>query len=147
MPLAVPPVAIMPITPGAYLKRRRQAQHLRLSDVAARIGTRPHVPEHDRIAWLEKIEADIVPASIHTIDALSAAYRFDRSVLATLDAIARGVRDPEHAPRLCRVCACSWRDACITAVDGHHAEGCAWVQGEDLCTGCVPAPADDGEPA
>lgn len=121
-------------TPGSYLKTRRIAQLLDLHQVAAKIRTQPHVPEHDLVAWLERIEADVVPASITAIDALHAAFRFDRSVLAALDAIAKGERDPEHTPRICRVCACSWRLPCTCGV-----EACAWVPNEDLCTACITA--------
>jgi transcriptional regulator with XRE-family HTH domain len=118
-------------SPGSYIKTRRTAQQLTLLDVAARIGTHPHVPEHDRVAWLERIEADLVPASINTIDALHSVFRFDRSVLASLAAIARGERDPIHTPRICRICACSWRSPCTQG-----GEACAWVEGQDLCTAC-----------
>lgn len=131
----VKPALVVILTPGAYLKHRRQAQLLSLRDVAERIRTDPPIPEHDRIAWLEQIECDIAPISIATIEALRHVYRFDRSVLAALGAIARGERDPQHAPKLCRICACSWRDACTD-----HAEACAWVAGEDLCTSCVATP-------
>lgn len=124
--------AMVLFTPGSYLKTRRTAQLLTLQDVAARIPTSPHVPEHDRINWLERIEADLDPASIHTIDALYSAFRFDKSVLAALAAIGRGERDPQHAPRICRICACSWRQPCVCGD-----EACAWVKGQDLCTACA----------
>ena len=123
-------------TPGSYLKARRRAQLLDLHEVAMRISTHPIEPELNLISWLERIEADIVPASSTTIDALHAAFRFDRSVLAALDAIARGERDPIHTPRICRICACSWRQPC-TRGD----ESCGWVEGQDLCTACDPEPA------
>lgn len=129
-------------TPGSYIKTRRTAQLLSLQDVAARIATHPHVPEHDRVAWLERIEADEVPASIHTIDALRSVFRFDRSVLDSLAAIARGERDPIHTPRICRVCGCSWRCPCT-----QDQQGCAWVEGQDLCTACEPLAAPQPERA
>lgn len=132
-------------TPGSYLKTRRVAQLLDLHQVAGRIRTQPHLSEYDRVAWLERIEADVVPASITTIEALRGAFRFDRYVLAQLAAIARGERDPEHTPRICRICACSWRLPCTCGL-----EACAWVPGEDLCTGCVTAlaaPAAEGAAA
>lgn len=118
-------------TPGLYLKVRRRTTRLEIADVAARIGTIPHVPEHDRVAWLERIEADLVPVSPNTIDQLARVFRLDLHVLAALAAIARGERDPALAPRICRICACSWRLPCVR---GH--EACAWVEGQDLCTAC-----------
>lgn len=119
-------------TPGSYLKARRTAQLLELQDVAQRIGTKPHIPERARIGWLQAIEGDVIPASFHTIETLKGAYRFDLTVLASLAAIARGERDPAFAPRICRICACSWRSPCT-----HGDEACGWVDGEDLCTACA----------
>ncbi len=118
-------------TPGLYLKVRRRTTRLELADVAARIGTIPHVPEHDRVAWLERIEADLVPVSPNTIDQLARVFRLDLQVLAALAAIARGERDAALTPRICRICACSWRLPCVC---GNKA--CAWVNGQDLCTAC-----------
>ena len=120
--------------PGAYLKYRRQAQRLSLEEVAAALPTEPHLQAHDRVAWLERIEADVVPANAHTIAALRTVYRFDVTVLVTLAAIARGEWSPDRAPQLCRICACSWSDPCA-----HSGEACGWAT-RDLCTACVCAP-------
>lgn len=128
--------AMVLFTPGSYLKTRRTAQLLTLQDVASRIPTIARDAEHDLIAWLERIEADVVPASITTIDALHSAFRFDRLVLAALAAIARGERDPARTPRICRICACTWRQPCT-----HGQLTCGWVDGQDLCTACDHAPA------
>lgn len=124
-------------TPGLYLKVRRRTTRLELTDVAARIGTIPHVPEQDRVEWLERIEGDVVPVSAHTIAQLARVFRLDLQVLAQLASIARGERDPALAPRICRICACSWRLPCVA---GH--EACGWVDGQDICTACVSAPAE-----
>ncbi len=118
-------------TPGLYLKVRRRTTRLELADVAAQIGTIPHVPEHDRVAWLERIEADLLPVSPNTIDQLARVFRLDLQVLAALAAIARGERDAALTPRICRICACSWRLPCVRGQ-----EACVWVDGQDLCTAC-----------
>ncbi len=128
------------LTPGAYLKRRRQAQRLSLEEVAAALPTEPHLPAHDRVAWLERIEADVMPATAHTIAALRTVYRFDVSVLVTLAAIARGEWSPDRAPQLCRICACSWSDPCT-----HAGEACGWST-RDLCTACTCAPRSPAQP-
>lgn len=117
----------MRLTPGAYLKHRRQAAGLSVADVAARITTEPRSPEHQRGEWLELIEADAAPATFSTIVGLRLIYRFDLTVLAQLEAIAQGA--DILPPKLCRICACSERDACSDAL-GH---GCFWID-EDLCS-------------
>lgn len=125
----------MTLSPGAYLKHRRQAARLTIADVAARTATEPKVAEHLRAALLELIEADAAPASFATIVALRAVYRFDMHVLERLVAISLGA--PLPAPRLCKFCACSEHDPC--EVDG---AGCWWV-GADVCCACSP----DTQPA
>lgn len=122
------------ITPGAYLKRRRQAAGLSVGDVAARLPTDPPSPEHLRGEWLELIEADVAPASFRTIVALrTRGFRFDIHVLSLLEAIAQRIE--ATPPRLCWVCACSDHDPCMSEMG----DGCAWVT-EDLCSACGDAP-------
>ena len=123
---------IAPITPGAYLKLRRKAAGLILSDVAARVSTDPHTPEHLRVDQLELIEADIQPAGPSTIMALRRAFPFSVWGLTLLARIAQG--DDLAAPRLCRICACSELDAC----DDRRGGPCGWAEA-DLCTSCTPA--------
>lgn len=120
----------MTLTPGAYLKHRRQAALLSASDVAARIQTEPRTAEHARAEWIELIEADAIPATFATIVALRSVYHFDLEVLAALEAIAQG--HAAQPPQLCRFCACSEEDACNPP---------CWWAAEDLCSGCVSAAA------
>ncbi|WP_010185991.1 helix-turn-helix domain-containing protein [Sphingomonas sp. PAMC 26605] len=122
------------ITPGAYLKRCRQAAGLSVADVAARLPTDPPSPEHLRGEWLELIEADATPASFRTIIALrTRGFRFDIHVLSLLEAIAQGIE--ATPPRLCRICACSDHAPCMSEMG----DGCTWVA-EDLCSACGDAP-------
>jgi hypothetical protein len=131
------PPTLAPLSPGAYLKARRCAAGLSVADVAARFSTATRWKEHDRVFWLELIEADVQPASAFTLDALRGLFPFDPDVLARLDAIALGALPAEDAPQLCRICACSELDPCWHA-DG---EPCSWAE-PDLCSACRhPAPA------
>lgn len=118
----------MIITPAAYLRRRREAAGLSLDDVAARLTTEPRMAEHVRKSWLELIERGDMPATFSTIVVLRWAYPFDLSVLERLAAIDLAADLPP--PRLCRVCACSEADRCVT-----DAGTCAWVDFE-LCSLC-----------
>lgn len=118
------------LTPGSYLKHRRQAAHLSIVDVAHRIGTEPRTAEHSRGEWLELIEADAAPMTLTTIVALRQVFSFDIHVLWTLEQIAQGVMIA--APQLCRICACSEWDACSSA----HRVTCSWVE-DDLCSACA----------
>lgn len=78
------------------------------------------------------IEADIQPMTPWTVDALAQAFEFDRAVLGALDAVAIRAIPPEHAPPLCRICACSEYDPCFD----QHDETCVWVEA-DLCSRCA----------
>lgn len=132
--------------PGIYLAMRRAAAGLTIADVAARIGTEPHIPEHRRVEWIASIETNAGAATIHTLSALRRVYPFSFDALAGLAAIADG--EARIAPRLCRICACSEPDPCIDE-DGN---ACSWSD-EDLCSDCDPGhfvgyadPIDDGAP-
>lgn len=123
-----------PLTPGAYLKHRRQAARLAIDDLAAALATEPRIAQHVRADWIVQIEADVMPASFATIVALRCAFAFDLHVLERL-ALINGGADLE-APRLCRICACSDDDSCSVGV-----WPCSWAT-KDLCSSCVTvAPA------
>lgn len=120
------------LTPGAYLALRRRAAALSIGDVAARFVTEPRLGEIERRMWIAAIEAGRAPVSAQVADALRRIFAFDLQVLDRLtDIHVFHARLP--APRICRNCGCSERDACIEA-DGC---GCGWI-GEDLCSGCAP---------
>lgn len=123
------------MTPGTYLKRRRMAASLAITDVAAVLATEPHLAEHTRGEWIELIEADIMPASFNTIVALRRAYSFDLAVLTELAAFALAA--PITLPRLCSVCACSDFNACMG-----HTGPCRWVD-DNLCSRCFVLEPDD----
>lgn len=54
------------ITPGQYLKYRRQAAGLTPLGLALCIDTEPALCAHDRAALIEEIEADLVPTRLST---------------------------------------------------------------------------------
>lgn len=54
------------ITPGQYLKFRRQAAGLTSLGLALCIDTEPALCAHDRAALIEEIEADLVPTRLST---------------------------------------------------------------------------------
>lgn len=123
---AAPSPAAPALTPGAYLRLRREAAGISRQDAAERLHTEPRLPTAAREEWIAAIEADVRPASFATIAALRWVYSFDLDVLATLAAAALGF--DVRPPRLCRVCACSDQDGCRV--------GCRWVA-PDLCSACA----------
>ena len=119
----------MILTPGAYLRRRREAARISPAEIAEMFHTEPRWSEIERRDWLARIEADVEQPSFRTLVALRGLFAFDFDVLGDLVLIAHGAAiDP---PRLCRCCACSERDACDCG-----GQGCAWVA-DDLCSACA----------
>lgn len=101
------------ITPGAYLKLRREAAGIAADGLAL---------SQDAV---EAIESDVrVPTDVE-LQAMAWAFHFDDVVLIGL---ARGIQS-----RLCRECACSEFDACVHEVCGG---ACYWVE-KDLCSTCA----------
>lgn len=72
------------MTPGTYLKLRRQAAGLSVDDVAGLVHTAPHLGAFDRSAWIGRIESDVAAISPDVVRALASAFRFDRRVLLRL---------------------------------------------------------------
>jgi hypothetical protein len=128
----------MAMSPGTYLRKRREAADLTIDDVATMLPTEPHSPALSRAEWLTQIEADVQPIGNDVVGALRYVFAFDASVLRRLQDLRACPGLPE--PRLCRKCACSAFDPCHT--NGPLGRGtCMWVE-EDLCSACPP----EGEP-
>lgn len=123
------------MSPGTYLRKRREAAGLSVDDVAAMLACDPHYPEHERRDHLKLLEADAQPASALTIASLRSAFQFDGGVLDRLSDLFY-FNDGLPEPRLCRECGCSQFDPCIADQSGP----CAWAA-EDLCTACEPPAA------
>jgi hypothetical protein len=124
------------MTPGQYLRKRREASGRSIEDLTLALETVPAVSAAARAEWLRQIESDLVPVP----DTLAAAIaetglmRFDADMLDRLaDHYTR--RDTWNDLSVCRACGCSEWDACEPA--------CHWVE-PDLCSGCVrPALPDN----
>lgn len=127
------------LTPGAYLKMRRCAALLSVADVAARLATAPRLAEHARAELIELIEADAAPAGFSTLVAFSNVYAFDFDVLASLERIKCGA--DILPPQICRICACTSHDPCVTGPGHICVSTCSWAE-YDLCSSCAtPAQA------
>lgn len=130
-------------TPGAYLRRRRQAAILTVDQVAARLCALPWaaVPpsqlQHARLTQrLTQAENGGWPFTAPQASLLRQIFRFDLDVyLALIDLAAAGPDYGLAVPRLCRNCGCSWHDACV-GDDGP----CAWSDTHPHhCTACETA--------
>jgi hypothetical protein len=118
------------VTPGTYLRMRREAACLSIDDVAQRIVA-PWGKLHLSARWIYEVEADRLAAEDASLQRLRTAFQFDPYIYRQL---AAGLA----TPTLCRVCACSWMDACLD----DREMPCSWVKSEpDLCTACVDKPA------
>lgn len=125
----------MAMSPGQYLRKRREAAELTLDDVALRIETVPTIAASARAAWLAQIEADILPVPDGFTDAIlrPGVFSFDADVLEWLIDL-YGSREGVE-PRVCRGCGCTEFDPCVDA----HSIGCAWADSSRmLCTACLP---------
>ena len=118
------PAEPVAMTPGTYLRLRREAAGLSIEAVAMTIVSSP-VGLPAAIAAIEAAEADRECFAWADVHRLTRAFRFDPSIYA---ALVEGL----SFPPLCRVCACSWDDPCDD--DG---QGCAWADpSQTLCTVC-----------
>lgn len=120
--------------PGRYIQLRRQAAGLSIEDVAARIGTEPHVAGQSRVEMLRAVEADEQPLTADVMEALRPVFVFDAVILVGLCVIATGGH--LDLPAICRDCGCSEWDAC--RLSGGRV--CSWST-PDLCSACAKAAA------
>ncbi len=121
------------MTPGTYLRLRREAAGLTRDEVGLVTDTVPKLCARVRSEWIAAIEDGIAPVSIDVALAFQIAYPFDWDVLVKLCAFQARLID--QAPPICAVCACSELDACVER-DG---EPCAWA-GPALCSACAGKP-------
>lgn len=88
------------MTPGAYLRRCREASGKTIAVVAAELATEPRWAEHIRVELIDLIERDEQPASFATLVALSLAFPIDFEVLVCLTQDQTRQRDPRQPLRL-----------------------------------------------
>lgn len=126
------------MTPGAYLKKRREAAGLSIAHVAQAVAALPwaiRVPSSGEIAQLvaalERAETDRDNITVPQAELLRNAFRFDIEIYERLLWAHYGDVEAGPLPQLCRVCACSWCDPCID-----QGLPCNWVT-SDLCSACI----------
>lgn len=127
------------MTPGTYLAKRRAHAGLSLQAVARAIAALPWAirpPAAGDIARLtarlEAAEADRDNLTVAQAQLLRNAFAFDVDIYQRL--LWRHVGDRSVVPpQLCRTCACSWCDPCLT-----HDGPCGWSE-PDLCSACKRA--------
>lgn len=138
---APPQPAAPPMSPGTYLRKRREAAGLELEDLALMLDSDPAVSARSRAELLASIERDAAPVTedlMRAVLRLGDAFRLDPLVWVRLIDLAAG--DEATLPRLCQSCACSEFDPCIAERDGHHV-ACHWVA-DGLCSACEAAAAE-----
>jgi hypothetical protein len=125
------------MTPGTYLRKRREAARLSLGQVAEAIAALPwaiRAPSPGEIAQLvarlELAEADRDNLTVPQAELLRNCFRFDVEIYERLLWRLCGA-DDQPMPQMCRHCACSWCDPCMD-----HGLPCGWAAA-DLCTACV----------
>lgn len=121
------------MTPGTYLKLRREAAGISITDVAGMVTTDPRYGEIDKVAWIQRLEADVAEMSPDVIIAMSKLFRFSRTVVLQLVTLRSYGPGSGVEPRICHLCGCTEHDACLDQTTGH---GCAW-SGPDTCTSCT----------
>lgn len=131
-----------PLSPGAYLRKRREAAGIELEDLALMLDSDPAVSALSRAELLASVERgetpvteDLVRAVLRLMDNLRSGFRLDPVVWVRLIGMAAG--DDIAPPRLCAGCACSELDPCIAGEPGQQT-ACHWVAA-DLCSACAPA--------
>lgn len=124
------------MTPGTYIRKRREDAGLTIEELVLRLETIPAVSAMTRAEWLTMMEADVAPPSVSAINAILNFVSLDENVLDTLVLIRAGVVIP--SPQICGDCGCTEHDPCRSK-DGTPV--CWWIT-EDLCSRCVPLKAE-----
>jgi len=136
------------MSPGTYLRKRREAAGLDLRTTAARLAGLPWVlrapSERDvglLAARLGLVEADRWDLTRPQLDLVRTVIRIDPQVYEQLVQLHQAGPDSGlPIPSICRACGCTWFVACVDD-DGH---ACSWASAaEDLCTACAPAAQPD----
>lgn len=120
-------LATAQLTPGAYMRLRREAAGLTLREAALLYA---HTRAGAGVAemTLRDAEADVVLLGEPSLRRLQGAFHFDAYLYLAL----AGGDLP--IPSICRSCGCTWAHACFSPVYGP----CAWANAEQtLCTACV----------
>lgn len=155
--------AVPPMSPGTYMRKRREAAGLDLDRLSLMVAAR-HGDQSLGIAGsyaaarayhrqIERLERDEPGDYLVLVDELRGAFHFDLGVYQHLVLLQADSSLP--CSPICRRCACTWMDACVDELR----RTCCWVsvpEGEPpLCSHCrdrgpnpgerMPVPANDGE--
>ena len=127
-----------PMSPGTYLRKRREAAGLSAQAVAGfLVGRHAHAfappPAIGTLEWgIAACERDERPFGADLVARLHGCFPFDLGIYQQLLLLHAGAHCPE--PRVCRECACSWNDACRSR-SGRGS--CALsVTDPTICTAC-----------
>ena len=120
------------MAPGDYLAVRREAASKSLEEAARAYAFSP-IGARTAELLLADAEAGRVVLGEPGLRRLQACFPFDARIYLAL----AGEHDID-IPSLCRLCGCSWDDACV----GEQGRGCAWADSDEtLCNRC-DAPGD-----
>ena len=86
----VGPIIAPKISPGMYVRLRREALHLSLEDLALMLETEPAVCHRRRVEWLTMLEADAEEITLPIALCLHDAIAIDLRMLAYWMAVAEG---------------------------------------------------------
>ena len=125
-----------PISPGTYVRLRREHAGWTLDQLALQLGTRPG--SADIRTELDALEADAPGDHLALVWRLVHVFRIDPHIYL---ALAGHAADPDSglpSPRICRGCGCSWNDPCRIESNGpDDGEPCSWAGDSDWCTACA----------
>jgi hypothetical protein len=132
------------MTPGTYLRKRREAAGLGVIQVAATLAIYSMMPRSTNpraviVQRLNRAEEDLEPLNRAQLGLLrTAGFSLDIDVYLQLVDLHADPANPDlPRPAVCRECACSWNDACLV-----NGRGCCWVEQpnparDGLCTRCL----------
>jgi hypothetical protein len=128
------------LTPGRYMRLRREAAGLSIDDVAARLsGTTSGAAGYRVLVEALERNDPMSGAELTLIDDLADAriFSFDPAIYYMLVG-RRAEPGAAPLPGICRSCGCTWNDACVDDERGP----CAWANADaTLCSHCQPPPA------
>ena len=135
--------ASLPMTPGTYLRKRREASGVSVGTLGqSMVPAGKAAAKHDQLGkifadMLTEAEADRLPLDSAASKLIADLIGFDNSIYDRLVAIRFGHNLP--VPQICKTCACSWNDPCLSEGVDTIESPCSWAEA-DLCTACVPYP-------
>lgn len=91
-PAPIAPIDVPKLTPGTFVRLRREALGLSREDVALMLDSVPAVSSRRLVEWLELIESDAAEISVCVAIALHDAIALDLRMLAYWMAIAEGAK-------------------------------------------------------